>query len=113
KRLQNGISVGGTYTYSKSIDNASTIGGGATVAAQNAFDLEAERRLSSFDQRHRFTADFLWQLPFGHDKRWLNQNGILRTVLGDWQWSGDWTIASGLPFTPRVLGHFTDVNRGV
>ena len=26
-------------------------------------------------------------------------------VFGDWQWSGDWTIASGLPFTPRLLGH--------
>ncbi|MBV9609829.1 MAG: carboxypeptidase regulatory-like domain-containing protein, partial [Acidobacteria bacterium] len=28
------------------------------------------------------------------------------------QWSGDWTIASGTPFTARVLGSFTDVNRG-
>jgi hypothetical protein len=26
--------------------------------------------------------------------------------------SGDWTIASGLPFTPRLLGNVTDVNRG-
>ena len=34
-------------------------------------------------------------------------------MLGDWQWSGDWTIASGFPFTPRILGSFTDVNSGV
>lgn len=121
KRLQRGISIGGSYTYSKSLDDASTIGSGIALTgpslgqnlvAQNAFDLAAERGLSSFDQRHRFTADYLWELPFGHDRLWLTQPGLLRTLFGDWQWSGDWTIASGLPFTPRVLGNFSDVNRG-
>ena len=112
KRLQHGVSIGGSYTWSKSIDDASNIGGSASVVAQNSFDLAAERSLSSFDQRHRFTADYLVELPFGHDKPWLNQNGMLRTVFGDWQWSGDWTIASGTPSTPRVLGNFADVNRG-
>ena len=112
KRLQQGISIGGTYTFSKSLDNASTLGSGASVVAQNAFDLAAERGLSSFDQRHRLTADYLWELPFGRDKRWLVQRGVLRDVFGGWQWSGDWSIESGLPFTARVLGSFTDVNRG-
>jgi trimeric autotransporter adhesin len=149
KRLANGFSVGGIYTFSKSIDNASSIGAGASSSgsgsaalgaggtgpgggpsaqgggsasgtstsgasnvAQNAFDLAAERGLSSFNQTHRFTADYLWELPFGHDKRWLSGSGPLRAIFGDWQWSGDWTIASGLPFTPRLLGDFADVNRG-
>jgi hypothetical protein len=127
KRLQGGLSIGGRYTFSKSMDDASTIGSGeplvaqgggrtslsgTTNVAQNAFDLEAERGLSSFDQRHQFTADYLWELPFGHDRRWLTANGPLRAVFGDWNWSGDWTIASGLPFTPRILGDPTDVSRG-
>ena len=80
--------------------------------AQNALDLAAERGLSSFNQTRRFTADYLWELPFGHDKRWLTGNTPLRAIFGDWQWSGDWTVASGLPFTPRLLGNFADVNRG-
>ena len=123
KRLSKGYSIGGTYTFSKSIDDASSIGngvassgGGATAGAsnvaQNAFDLTAERSLSSFNQTHKFTADYLWELPFGHDKRWLTGNTPWRAVLGDWQWSGDWTIASGLPFTPRLLNDISDVNRG-
>ncbi len=141
KRLSQGFSVGGTYTFSKSLDDASTIGAGATSGsgsaglgaggtaagggassgtssagttnvAQNAFDLSAERGLSSFNQTHRFTADYLWELPFGHDKRWLTGNSVPRAIFGDWQWSGDWTIASGLPFTPRLLGDFSDVQRG-
>ena len=141
KRLAHEFSVGGTYTFSKSLDDASTIGAGATSGsgssglgaggtaagsgassgtssagmtnvAQNAFDLSAERGLSSFNQTQRFTADYLWELPFGHDKRWLTGNSVPRAIFGDWQWSGDWTIASGLPFTPRLLGDFSDVERG-
>lgn len=123
KRLAKGYSIGGTYTFSKSIDDASSIGNGvaatgngvtagASNVAQNAFDLAAERGLSSFNQTHKFTADYLWELPFGHDKRWLTGNTPWRAVLGDWQWSGDWTFASGLPFTPRVLNDISDVNRG-
>ena len=139
KRLSKGFSIGGIYTFSKSIDNASSIGAGATSSgsiaglggggtgaagagpiassgaasvAQNPFDLGAERGLSSFNQTHRFTADYLWELPFGHEKPWLSGNSPWRAIFGDWQWSADWTIASGLPFTPRLLGNPTDVNRG-
>lgn len=127
KRLQGGFSIGGRYTFSKSLDNASTVGSGeplvaqgagrtgvsgVTNVAQNAFDLAAERGLSSFDQRHSFTADYLWELPFGHERRWLSGKTPLRAVLGDWNWSGDWTLASGLPFTPRILGNVLDVSHG-
>ena len=142
KRLSSGFSIGGIYTCSKSLDDASSFGAGATSGsntaglgaggtggggggggggssggggsnvAQNAFDLTAERGLSSFNQTHKFTADYLWELPFGNDKRWLTGHAPLRAIFGDWQWSGDWTIASGLPFTPRLLGNIADVNRG-
>jgi hypothetical protein len=112
KRLQAGFSVGGTYTFSKAIDDASSIGGGSIVVAQDPFNLAAERGLSSFDQRHRFTGDYMVELPFGHDKRWLRNGGAARTILGDWQWSGSWTIASGTPYTPRALNDISDLNRG-
>jgi len=125
KRLAHAISIGGTYTWSKSLDDASTIGAGSavvspngtvtgtTLVAQNPFNLKAEYGPSSFDQRNKFIGDYLWELPFGHEKRWLSHGGVLRDVLGDWQWSGDWTIASGFPFTPRIVGAFTNVNSGV
>ena len=112
KRLQAGFSVGGTYTFSKAIDDASSIGGGSIAVAQDPFKLYLERGLSSFDQRHRFTGDYMVELPFGHDKRWLRNGGAARTILGDWQWSGSWTIASGTPFTPRSLNDRADLNRG-
>jgi trimeric autotransporter adhesin len=125
KRLTNGVSLGGTFTWSKSLDDASTIGAGSsivsangkitgvTVVAQNAFDLSAERGLSSFNQEFKFTGDYLWEFPFGKGRRWLASPGLMQDFLGGWQWSGDWTIASGLPFTPRIIGSYSNVNSGV
>ena len=113
KRLQHGLGLGATYIFSKSIDNASSIGGGATVVAQNDQDLAAERGLSSFDQRHKFTGDWTFDLPFGENRRWFSGKGGASRVLGGWQYTGSFTIASGLPFTARVLGDFADVSQGV
>jgi hypothetical protein len=113
KRMRKGFSVGGTYVYSKSIDNASSIGGGATVVAQNYLDLAAERALSSFDQRHRFTADYIYELPFGKEKKWFSGDGWGQRMLGGFSFSGNVTLASGVPFTPRIFGNQTDLTRGV
>jgi trimeric autotransporter adhesin len=112
KQMRKGISVGGTYVYSKSIDDASSIGGGATVVAQNEQDLAAERGLSSFDQRHKLTGDYVIELPFGTGKKWLNNSGFTGKAFGDWTLTGDFTIASGIPFTARILGAVADVARG-
>src|SRR5208282_2308578 len=112
KRMSKGMSVNGVYVFSKSIDDASSIGGGGTAVIQNPFDLSAERGLSSFDQKHNFTGTWIYDLPFGDNRRFLSK-GAISHVLGGWQWSGSFTIASGLYYTPRVLGLTTDIDRGV
>jgi hypothetical protein len=112
KRMSRGVSVGGTYTYSKSIDNASSIGGGAQVVAQDDTNLRAERGLSSFDQRHKLTGDWLVELPWGEGRKWLNKSSLTEKVLGDWLLQSSFTLASGMPFTARVLGDASDVARG-
>ena len=111
KRQTHGFAAGGTYTYSKSMDNASTIGGGAVVVAQDDRNLDAEWGLSSFDQRHRFNADWSYELPFGPNRPWLT-SGVPAAIAGGWMLSGTVQLASGTPFTARVLGDVTDVSRG-
>ena len=112
KRLANGIAVSGTYIYSKSVDDASAIGGGGVVVAQNPFDISADRGLSSFDQRNKFTGNWVYDLPFGENRRFL-QKGAISHILSGWQYSGAFTVASGLPYTIRVLGGTLDIQRGV
>jgi hypothetical protein len=111
KRLTHGIAAGAAYTLSRSIDDASSIGGSAGVVAQNDLDLQAERGLSSFDQRHRVSGDFTYELPFGANKRWFNTS-TAASILGSWQLNGNVSFASGTPFTVRVLGDIRDVARG-
>jgi hypothetical protein len=112
KRQAHGISYGAVYTYSKSIDDASSIGGGGVVVAQDPFDIAADRGLSSFNQTHKFTGNWIAELPFGDGHRYL-QRGPLSHILSAWSLSGDFTIASGLWYTPRVLGNSFDIDRGV
>ena len=112
KRLAKGLGLGGTYVFSKSIDNAASIGGGAVVVAQDAFDISADRGLSSFDQRNKFTGNWIYQFPLGANHRFA-ATGVAAHVFGDWQWSGDITIASGFPYTVHVLGSTLDIDRGV
>jgi len=112
KRMSKGVGVSASYVFSKSIDDASSIGGGGAVVAQDPFAIYADRGLSSFDQRHKFTGNWMYDLPFGDGRRFMAK-GALSHVLGGWQWSGDFTIGSGFYFTPRVLGSTLDINRGV
>jgi hypothetical protein len=113
KRLSRGFQVGGTYTYSKARDNASTLGGGGGVVAQNDRDLEAEWGPSSFDVRHRFTSDFSIELPFGSNRRWLNRDGLANGIFGGWMLNGTLSFSSGTPYTALVAGAISDVSNGV
>src|SRR5215470_11893626 len=112
KRMAKGIGLAAQYVYSKSIDDASSIGGGGSVVAQNPFAISADRGLSSFDQRHKFTGNWIYDLPIGENRHFVAK-GALGNVFGGWQWSGDFTVGSGLYFTPRVLGGGLDIGRGV
>ncbi len=103
KRFSHGVSGLISYTYSKTLDDASTfnITGSASQSvagendlAQNPFDLGAEYGRSMFDARHRFVASYQWDLPwFRHPENWYEY------ILGNWQVNGITTLMSNTPFT--------------
>jgi hypothetical protein len=113
KRLGRGISFGGQYTWSRAYDNASSFGGGGGTVAQNDQDLDAEWGRSSFERRHALNADYSIELPWGPGRPWLNHNRWMSQIFGGWSWSGNYSMQSGGPFTPRVTGSFRDVGSGV
>jgi hypothetical protein len=89
KRLS--FSVG--YTFSKSIDQASSISD-----PLNPFDFRATRALSAFDLRHNFVASYLYQLPGDQVPGWL------RHLTGGWSLSGITRAATGFPVRLHVDG---------
>ena len=112
KRMSSGVGFSGSYVFSKSIDDASSIGLGGTIVAQDPFDIAADRSVSSFNQKHKFTGSWNYDLPFGENHR-LAAKGALSHILGAWQWSGSATVGSGSYFTPNVRGGSIDIGRGV
>ena len=105
RQFHAGFSMSGNYTFSKSIDDASSVGGAGRTVAQSYLDLQAERGLSVFDVRHRLIIDHNYELPFGDRRRFLNHGGALARMFGNWQISGITTLSSGTPYTARILGN--------
>jgi hypothetical protein len=108
RQFHGGFSMSGQYVFSKSIDDAASVGGAGNIVAQNYQDLKAERGLSSFDVRNKLLINHIYQLPFGEQRRWLNRAGTARRILGDWQLSGVTTIQSGTPYTAQILGNLSN-----
>ncbi len=105
QRMSRGLSVLGSYTYSKSIDDASGFfdSTGDPNFPQNAYDLSAERGRSDFDVRQRFSLSYGYDLP-----------KIARYArLGGWQTFGVLAFQTGRPFTVALLPDTDNANTGI
>ena len=129
RRLHNGLSGILQYTYSKSVDDDSMLGGqgasaitqntppspyGSTAAqtsgttqstpmiAQNWLNLSAERGLSTFDQRHLLSAQLQYTTGMGIGGATLLR-GWKGALYKEWTFLSQITVGSGLPQTPIYL----------
>jgi hypothetical protein len=101
RRFSQGLSFLSSFSYGKSIDNGSGIrtSDGDSLTPSNNYDLELETGLSAFDFRRRWTTSWLWDLPFGRNRQFMNRGGATDLVLGGWQLGGILTLQDGFPFT--------------
>jgi hypothetical protein len=86
KRFSHGLQFQGAYTFSKSIDNASSF-----ENLLNPLNYGLSRSLSLFDARHRFVFSYYWELP----KSGLQ--GFASKLVDGWALSGILTFQSGFP----------------
>jgi hypothetical protein len=116
RRFSSGFGVLASYTYSRSIDNGSVTAqptAASSAQPQNAFDLAAERGPSDFNATHRFVVSYMYELPFGHGRKFLNNsNRIVNGMVGGWQLNGITTAQTGSPFTPVFSGGDAAINAG-
>jgi hypothetical protein len=102
KRFSKGLQFNAAYTFSKSIDimssdPGSTAGGGKPdvpntgfIAQGDANNTRANRAVSDFDRTHRFSTNFVWDIPTG---------GMNNVFVKGWSVSGFFQWQSGTPFT--------------
>jgi hypothetical protein len=102
-QLSHSISVLASYTFGKSIDDASGFFPSAADPnfPQDSYNLRAERGRSGFDIRHRLSLSYSWLLPFRRN-RWI----------AGWQAGGIWTLQSGRPFTVTLHPDIDNSNTG-
>jgi hypothetical protein len=105
RRAGSGLTFDASYTWTRDLSNA----GGAVP---NAFAVSGGSFLTDrfhpgldygdvmYDRRHRFLATYLYDLPFGHGKQWLNSAGFLNQLVGGWQLGGVTIWQSGPFLTP-------------
>ncbi|MGO4882228.1 MAG: TonB-dependent receptor domain-containing protein [Bryobacteraceae bacterium] len=105
RRFRGGISMNARYTFSRSIDDASSFGGVGNTVAQNWLDLAAERGLSSFNRTNVFTMSWVYTSPFGNPNSRYASSGWGGRLLRNWSLSGGVTAETGTPLTARVLGN--------
>jgi len=86
KRFSHGLQFQASYTYSKSLDNASSF-----EETLNPLNFNSTYGPSLFDSRHRFVFNYVWELPVP------KYQGFKGRVLNGWQVSGIYTFQSGFP----------------
>lgn len=86
KRFSHGLQFQASYTFSKSLDNASSF-----EDALNPLNFNATYGLSAFDARHRFVFNYVWDLPIP------KMDGFRGKLLNGWQASGILSFQRGFP----------------
>ncbi|MEQ1764581.1 MAG: TonB-dependent receptor [Pyrinomonadaceae bacterium] len=122
KRFSRGLQFNVAYTFSKSLDvmssdPGSTAGGGKPdvpntgfIAQGDSRDLDSNYARSDFDRNHRFSTNFVWEIPtFGSNSRWVRGFSL----------SGFFQAQSGTPYTVfaaepelQTAPQYADLTRG-
>ncbi|MGC9971531.1 MAG: carboxypeptidase regulatory-like domain-containing protein [Bryobacteraceae bacterium] len=109
KRFSQGLSALVSFTWGKTLANSidqlasggdATTYQGAKRTPQNGYDRRSEYGLADFDVKDRLTASAVWQLPYGHGRRFGSSGNVfLNQLLGGWDFSPIVIAQGGLPLT--------------
>jgi len=109
QRLTNGVTFLTAYTWSHAIDNGSGIRtrSGDRLFPENSNNLQKEKGPSQFDQRQRFVASILYQIP-----GFRNGQGIAGKLLSGWEIGSIVTFSDGTPLNVGGIGDRNNTGQG-
>ena len=89
KRFSASFSLLASYTWSKTINNSQGL----------LLSDRLNRGVADYDRSHVASIGHTWMLPFGTGQ------GVVRHVLGGWEFTGITQLQSGLPFSPAMANN--------
>ncbi|HVH89106.1 MAG TPA: TonB-dependent receptor [Terriglobales bacterium] len=99
RKFKNGFLLTTSYTWAKALAYRSDMGAD-DGGPDNYLDFQRNYTVTSRNRAHTFVQSYVYELPFGKNKRFLN-SGAASWILGGWGVSGVLTRMSGTPL------HFT------
>ena len=112
RRFSAGLTLTAAYTFSKLIDDASSVfdaavltGPVANFPVADSYNRRLEKDRSNGDIPHVFSAGFVYELPFGNGRR-FHLSGFKNALAGGWELAGVVRIQSGMPLAVTQITNF-------
>jgi hypothetical protein len=97
KRSSQGLSLNATYEFSRQWDDYS-----GPYGKQDFFNSRNEWSLTAYNNPHRLSFNFMFELPIGSGKPFLSYTDWRRFLTNGWSLSGISSVASGEPLALRA-----------
>jgi len=106
-RFSRGLSLRGTYTWSRALDDGDSLNGttanNAPGLVSNPYNLKADKGLATFNAQNVAVISAIYELPFGRGKALANGlAGWSDRLVSGWSFNSVVTVQSGFPFTPQL-----------
>src|SRR5881409_4300606 len=108
KRAARGLTFKANYSFSKALDlNSAILAPSGENEPPNfvggVYNRGLNKGVAAYNPAHQFNTNFSYQLPFGAGQRFGGgASGLLKHLIGGWQWNGIASAQTGFPFTPLV-----------
>jgi hypothetical protein len=114
RRLSSGLLAQGSYVWSKSLSNMLASSSSVTSQPTTLRNTKLDKGPSPWDVRHGFKMNFVYELPFGINRRFFSQgqNGILSKFVEGWEVAGVTRVQSGSPELLNGRATFNNVTAG-
>lgn len=117
RRAATGLFLQANYTFSKALTDYE--GSQSTLNAYRTWrNIGLDKHRADFDITHSFNGNWVYEMPFGTGKRWLNwSNPVLSRIFGGWQTQGliSWRSApkKSILSSRGTFNQFTGFNSAV
>ncbi|MEN6534565.1 MAG: hypothetical protein ABFD89_12935, partial [Bryobacteraceae bacterium] len=104
RKVRGGLNFNVNYTWCKGLSDV-TLGSYTNSAAQNQYARYLERADDPSLRRQQLRFSYIWELPFGRNRHFLNSiPRSLNLLVGGWQLSGITTMQTGARLNPSFSG---------
>ncbi|MBC7925034.1 MAG: TonB-dependent receptor [Bryobacteraceae bacterium] len=96
-RFKAGLTLLVAYTWAKHLTNADSASQWNSAGLQNDYDTRQGKSVSRSDRPHVLAVSYIYELPFGRGKKFLNKGGAVNKIVGGWQTNATLRYQSGPP----------------